>query len=220
MLAKVRASPRTDVVTGGRWPRPRDGHADEGGTVLEDAIDRLRGLDDRLDGRSGTGALATALAGPDNRSDPLEDRTDALVSDLRDDLIDLIIQPRQLTRAGRPSAAAERRAQQVARCFDEGYLVGRVGLDTHGVVLRCSTARHTVRLGALRSLVLHPRLTAAYAGTHHLAAVLRDRTDQIRGVPADQAGQFAGLGLLTAVAEWTVIVNGPRPSAELQLAAC
>ena len=188
--------------------------------MLEDAIDRLNGLDEKLDGPRVARALAEDLPGRDHRTGLLADRTDGLVNDLRDDLIDLIVQPRRLTRAGRPSAAAERRARHGRLSFDEGYLVGRIGLDTHRVPLRWSSVRHTVRLGTLRSLVLHPRLAATYASADRLVALVHDLTEETRGVPADQAAQFAGLGLLTAVAEWTVIVNDPRSPSPLLLATC
>jgi hypothetical protein len=200
--------------------RSVEGHANEGGPVLEDAIDRLRGLNDRLEGSAITRALVAELPGRDDDSGLLEGRTDTLITDLRDDLVDLIVQPHQLTRAGRTSVAAERRARHGRLSFNEGYLIGRVGLDTHRVALRWSSTRHTVRLGVLRSLVLHPRLTAAYSATTRLAPLVRDLTDQTRGLPADQAAQFAGFGVLSAIAEWTVVVGSPGPRAEPVLAAC
>jgi hypothetical protein len=188
--------------------------------VLDDAIDRLRCLDDTLDTTAVMGALATGAAGTGDHRQPGDARRDPLVGALRDELVDVIIQPRRLTRAGKPSPAAERRAERAALCFGEGYQVGRIGLDTDLLPLRWSDPGHDVGLGTLRSLVLHPRLTDAYAGSCRLAPFLADLSEQTRGLPADQAAQFAGLGLLSAVAEWTAIVGRPAQRSELLLAVC
>ena len=192
--------------------------------MLEQAMDRLLGLDETIDGPALLGAYVAALsAGPAHRlaagADLLAGHTDPAVGILRDELVDVIVGPRLLTAAGSPSPAAQRRAPRAARCFDEGYLVGRIALDTHRVALRWSSARSTVRPEALRSLVLHPRLARTYAGSRRLAPFVRDLTDQTRGLPADQAAQFAGLGLLTAVTEWTVVVGDPARR-DVVLAAC
>ena len=178
--------------------------------MLDDAIDRLQGLDDSVDG------AAVMRAAGSVRPEP----ADPLVAALRDELVELVIQPRRPTRAGHPSPAAERRARRAAACFDEGYLIGRVGLDTHRLALRWSGGRLGHDLDTLRRLVLHPHLTAAYARTTRLAPVVADLLDQARGLPGDQATQFAGLGLLTAVAEWTVVVGTPAHRSELLLAVC
>jgi hypothetical protein len=223
--------------------------------VLDDALDRLQNLDTTVDGPAVARALALDLGGRDR---PLHGRTDPLVAAVRAGLVDLVVQPRQLTRRGRPSAAAQRRARRCRLSFDEGYLVGRIGLDTHRLPLLwsgLSVADAAVlvtpasdggdgepeqrahgggpigagpidaglagaRLAGLRSLVLNPALAAAYAGSRHLAPLLRDLTEETRGIPSDQAAQFAAFGLLTTVAEWTLLVGGHAHRPELAPAGC
>jgi hypothetical protein len=190
--------------------------------VLEDAIDRLHGLDRDLDGRAVTCALAYDLGGDPGR---LAARTDPAVSALAVELVDLVVRPRDLTRAGRPSAAAGRRATRCRASFAEGYLVGRIGLDTHRLPLHWSapadlTIEVTGGRTALRTLALHPALAAAYGRTRALAPLLADLADETRGVPADLAAQFSGFGLLAAVAEWTVVVGGAGSRALPALLHC
>jgi hypothetical protein len=179
--------------------------------VLNDAKARVASLDSTIDGAAIARALAIDLGG-DPRA--LRDRTDRLIVALRSELVDLVVQPRLLTSSGRPSPAAERRSRRCRLSFDEGYLVGRVGLDTHRVALRWSdTAAATAvphPMATLRSLALHPALAAAYAATERLEPLVTDLAVETRGLPADQAAQFAGLGLLTAVAEWTLLVGTHR----------
>jgi hypothetical protein len=189
--------------------------------VDADARHRVRELDAILDGPAVARALAADLGGRDR---PLQERTDPAVARLRAELIDVLVQPRQVTGTGRPSPAAQRRAQRCRLSFDEGYLVGRIGLDTHRLSLRWSglpdrpTPGHAAAV--LRALVLSPTLAAAYAATTRLAPLVRDLTEATRGLPADQAAQFAGLGLLTSVAEWTVLVGGHDHRVELLRAGC
>jgi hypothetical protein len=194
---------------------------------LTDARERVHELDRNLDGQAVARALATDLGG---RHRPLRERTDPAVARLRHELIDVLVQPRQLTGTGRPSPAAQRRARRCHLTFDEGYLVGRIGLDTHRLALRWSglpdepdgpvPAPAAAGLAALRSLVLCPALASAFAATRRLAPLVRDLTDDTRGIPADQAAQFAGFGLLTSVAEWTVLVGGHDHRVELLQAGC
>lgn len=190
--------------------------------MLDDAIARLRALDATLAGPQVTRALALDL---DGRAHLLAGRTDPAVARLRAVLVELIVRPHLPTSSGCPSPAARRRAERAGLCFDEGYLVGRIGLDTHRVTLRWSGGIHhdlPTALGALRALALHPTLADAYTATARLAALVADLSGETRGIPADQAGQFAGLGLLTAVAEWTLVLDGqgPRQCVDRLLATC
>ena len=210
-MAKVRALPTNDCLpVGGEKP---GWAAQEGGqwcsTTPPNACDDL---DRTLDGPAMARALAHELAGIPRGAR----RTHRpAVGVLRAPLVDLLVQPHQPTRAGRTVAGRPPPGRQrAARCFDEGYLVGRIGLDTHRHPLRWSgrTPPRWRRAAmpaspSLRSLVLSPALATAYGRTRSLAPYVRDLTADTRGIPADQAAQFAALGLLTAVAEW---IAGPR----------
>jgi hypothetical protein len=205
--------------------------------VIHDAIERLREVDASLDPATLARRFAVDLAG-----DPaplLEDRADPVVATVRKDLVALVLRPHLPTLTGRPSAAADRRAARCHLSFDEGYLLGRLALNTHDLALAWSghdrrrtapagtpaddPARSTsfgdlearARQRALRALVLSAALGEAFSRTARLAPLLDDLTADTRGVPADQARQFAGFGFLTAVCEWALILDLRGPTLEL-----
>jgi hypothetical protein len=209
--------------------------------VIHDAIERLREVDATLDPAALARRFAVDLAGDPTRV--LEHRADPVVTAVRTDLVALVLRPHLPTVSGRPSAAADRRAARCHLSFDEGYLLGRLALNTHDLALAWSghaarrsptpsgpplvladdPARSTsfgdlearARLRALRALVLSAALGHAFTRTERVAPMLDDLTADTRGVPADQARQFAGFGFLTAVCEWAMVLDLRGPTLEL-----
>jgi hypothetical protein len=211
--------------------------------VIHDAIERLREIDAALDPPTLARRFALDLAGDPARV--LDDRADPVVAAVRKDLVALVLRPHLPTVSGRPSAAADRRAARCHLSFDEGYLLGRLALNTHDlalawsgqerrpgtpggqpIVLTDDPARSTsfgdlearARQRALRALVLSATVGHAFARTERVAPMLDDLTADTRGVPADQARQFAGFGFLTAVCEWTLVLDLRGPALELSAA--
>jgi hypothetical protein len=227
--------------------------------VLDDLLGRLDALDAKFDEITVTPALDALLT--HGHGALRHQRTDPLIGLLGAQLVDLVAAPMLGApgRAAHPSShrRRDRRRDECESCFDEGYALGRILLDTDrlallhsplstldGADLRAPTrssaraAREAIgaddearaagyaRLRALRRLVLREDTSDAFLRTTKLALFVRVRAGQrpragdgdvIETAPIEPAlaAQLIGLGTMTALCEWSMVLGDDTPSAEV-----
>jgi hypothetical protein len=183
------------------------------------------------------------------------ERTDALIGLMGAQLLELVADPalgatgRSTGRDAHPSGRRRRdgRRHECEACFDEGYVLGRILLDTHELALvhtplapvdhaevRATTATLRsvgaidevraagfARLRALTRLVISEDTSRAFVATQRLAPFVRRRAEARSSAEASSAidaalaAQLIGLGSMTALCEWSLLLGDDTPSAEI-----
>jgi hypothetical protein len=222
--------------------------------VLDDLQGRLDALDAKFDETAVAPALDRLLH--HGHGALRSQRTDPLIGLVGAQLVELVAGP-MLGAPGRdahPSGHRRRdgRRDECEACFDEGYALGRILLDTEHLALLHSplstlegadlraTSRSTARaareaiaaddearaagfarLRALRRLVLREDTSDAFLRTRHLAPFVRARAarhpaqDGPVAIEPELTAQLIGLGTMTALCEWSMVLGDDTPSAEV-----